>query len=47
MQFGDDSPCLNDLNHLVNQRAKQKLTRVISNSFVCYVAKLLFGKQMI
>ncbi|RVW80775.1 hypothetical protein CK203_050723 [Vitis vinifera] len=25
--FGDDSPCLNDLNHLVNQRAKQKLTR--------------------
>lgn len=37
--FGDDSPCLNDLNHLVNQRAKQKLTRVPS-SISCGATKV-------
>ncbi|KAF8394187.1 hypothetical protein HHK36_020394 [Tetracentron sinense] len=27
IKFGDDSPCLNDLNHLVNERAKQEFSR--------------------
>lgn len=44
MQFGDDSTCLNDLNHLIYQGVEQKLTRVILNSFLCSIAK--FHKQM-